>query len=365
MRRSLVVSHILLLLYRRSRLFVFFVIRSGPLNCFVQHSARLPRRLPPTIVGRHSNPYLFFYFTRIRNVGAGEARKRFKTYVNILSTIKNENNEKFLILRKRYFNECPVENGPNDDLDLFGNPEILNSPGSRSGISEHDLGSSGRLFNEFQSPSPSMPAQFVANSSGAGGGPSYAGQFGGRSNSDESADSPKEPPPYKPPPRVMLRAYQNQEKYGECVDEFKSALVQIGRQMRGEPDEPSGAGHLEPNEAAAPRLPPKSKSLKDEANYTKQQLLDATPTKSMAAADKSGASAGQPPVPSHDFGEDKENVSEMAPGTPARTLDKQISVKEATKKFNRIASEEEASKIISPTAKKKPEKVCTVSICVF
>lgn len=286
----------------------------------------------------------------------GEARKRFKTYVNVLSTIRNESNEKFLILRKRYFTECPVENDANDDLDLFGNPEILNSPGSRSGISEHDLGTSGRLFNEFQSPSASAAVD--------GGSPF------------------KEPPPYKPPPRVMLRAYQNQEKYGDCVDEFKSALVQIGRQMRGEMDvEPSGAaGYQEPNEAAAaPRLPPKSKTLKDEANYTKQQMLDATPTKSMSSVDRSDTGAAQmqpmlPPLPSssstsslpsNDFGEDKENIGEMTPGTPARTLDKQISVKEATKKFNRIASEEEASKIISPTAKKKPEKVCNANISLF
>lgn len=237
-----------------------------------------------------------------------------------------------MILRKRYFNECPVENEPNDGLDLFGNPEILNSPGSRSGISEHDLGTSGRLFNEFQSPSPSTSSLAMPTADG----------------------SPyKEPPPYKPPPRVMLRAYQNQEKYGECVDEFKSTLASIGRQMKGELDMEASTSSSEPTDAA-PRLPPKTKTLKDEANYTKQQMVDVTPTKSMQLADTNASN--------DDFGEDKENISEMTAGITTRTLDKQISVKEATKKFNRIASEEEANKIISPTAKKKPEKVRTQSI---
>lgn len=67
----------------------------------------------------------------------GEARKRFKTYVNLLSTIKNENHEKYLILRKRYYSECPV--GESDELDLLCTSDYLQSPGSRSGISEHDL----------------------------------------------------------------------------------------------------------------------------------------------------------------------------------------------------------------------------------
>lgn len=210
-----------------------------------------------------------------------------------------------MILRKRYYNEYPIEYEHNDDLSLLGHPELLQSPGSRSGISvlEHDTCASNRFLNEYQ---------------------------------NKSKDSSyKEPPPYKPPPKVLVHAYQNQEKYGECVDEFKSALYAIGFQQNntdlGTP--------VSEQEDVAPKLPPKLKST----NYSKQQIIDQTPEKSPCIANSDG----------------KENVVEPSKTADIeRTLDKQISVKEATKKFNRIASEEEANKIISPNTKKRPEKVC-------
>lgn len=255
---------------------------------------------------------------------AGEARKRFKTYVNILSTIKNENNEKYLILRKRYFNECPVDYEPDDDLNLFGNPELLQSPGSRSGISfsEHDLGAGGRFLNELQSPEPASSPQ-----------PQYF----------------KEPPPYKPPPKVMMHAYHNQEKYSDCVDEYKLALHAIGCAQNKLDDAHDGSNLMAKQPNVAPKLPPKLKSSKDDANSRQQ------------AFDTAKSSQREHPANSDECSEDKENVSELpksqADFDGGRTLDKQISVKEATKKFNKIASEEEASKILSPTAKKRPEKV--------
>lgn len=268
----------------------------------------------------YQNKYLFNVnnanFKFHYNYPTGEARKRFKTYVNILSTIKNENNEKYLILRKNYYNECPIEYDPDDGLNLLGNPELLQSPGSRSGISEHDLRSSGRFLKEFQNQSPEC-SQY------------------------------KEPPPYKPPPKVMLHAYQDQEKYRDCVDEFKSALHAIGCQQNN-----ADIGTSIPEQTyMTSKLPPKLKSTKDDVNYSKQQMLETASSKSNFSIINTGNTGS----------EDKENVSEpskipFAPDTE-RTLDKQISVKEATKKFNRIASEEEASKIISPNAKKRSEKV--------
>lgn len=230
----------------------------------------------------------------------GEARKQFKIYVNVLSTIKNENNEKYLILRKRYCDENPIEHDQND-LNLMGNAELLRSPGSRSGISEHDLGASERFLNEFQ---------------------------------NKSIDSSpyKEPPPYKPPPKVP--AYQQQEKYGECVDEFRSALFAIGSPQNSTELSTSAAEKID----TFVKLPQKLKS-------SKHQMIDLQvkmPNKTIVI-------------------EDKENVSESLKisyeSDTERTLEKQISVKEATKKFNRIASEEEASKIISPTSKNRAEKV--------
>lgn len=277
---------------------------------------------------------------------SGEARKRFKTYVYILSTIKNENNEKYLILRKRYFNECPVDEEPDDDLNMFGNPELLQSPGSRSGISfsEHDLGTTGRLFNELSGKSSDSPVQ--------------------------SAPSPyKEPPPYKPPPKVMHHAFQNQEKYGECVDEFRSALHAMGHTSNSRFDDNTDGSGTD----TAPKLPPKSRLANDEANYLKQQArMNLQPQALSGPVPPPPPQMPQPtalPMSNRpiEHSEDKENISELplkqhkqqlsSDLDGGRTLDKQISVKEATKKFNKIASEEEASKIISPTAKKRPEKV--------
>lgn len=231
--------------------------------------------------------------------------------MNILSTIKNENNEKYLILRKRYYHECPIEYEHVDDLNLFATPELLQSPGSRSRISEHDLVSGSRFFDELQSKSTECSPH-------------------------------KEPPPYKPPPKVMPYVYQNQDKYSECVDEFKSAIFAMQRNNTD-----FGATNLE--SGSTPKLPPKLKSTKDDTNYSTQQMLDAS-IKSISPALNN----------TNERNENKDNVSDPLKTSldlETETIDKQISVKEATKKFNRIASEEEASKIISPTAKKRPEKV--------
>lgn len=268
-------------------------------------------------------PSQSFPFSSSRSC-TGESRKQFKTYVNILSTIRIENNEKYLILRKRYIHECPIDD-TEDDLNLLVNPEMLQSPGSRSTISEYDLAA-------FGEPSSS---QFVTP--------------------EKKQCSPyREPPPYKPPPKVIHHAYMNQQKYGECVDEYKTALMAIGRQRGGVVDDGTVA-------AAVEELPPEmvsvSKPSKDDSNFNVQ-------SKRAIEHSASGSSI-------RDEVDDKENVPVTPPargGQTAehtRTLDKQISVKEATKKFNRIASEEEANKIISPPAKKKPEKVSYFLVVFF
>lgn len=248
----------------------------------------------------------------------GEARKQFKTCVNILSTIRIENNEKYLILRKQYINEGPIDD-TEDGLNLLVNPEMLQSPGSRSTISEYDLSSFGESTSQFTTPEKKQCSPY------------------------------REPPPYKPPPQVMHHAFMNQQKYGDCVDEYKTALMAIGRQRGGVIDDGTVA-------AAFEELPPEMASItkpsKDDSNLCVQ---------SKRVIEHSGGSGSL----IRDEFDDKENVPSTSPAIGrgmvnaenTRTLDKQISVKEATKKFNRIASEEEANKIISPPAKKKPEKV--------
>lgn len=247
----------------------------------------------------------------------GEARKQFKTCVNILSTIRIENNEKYLILRNRYINECPIDDTAEDGLNLLVNPEMLQSPGSRSTISEYDLASFDDPATQFTTPEKKQCSPY------------------------------REPPPYKPPPQVMHHAYMNQQKYGNCVDEYKTALMAMGRQRGGVIDDGTVAAAVE---ELPPKMPSISKPSKDDSNFNVQ---------SKRAIEHSGSGTSI-----RDECDDKENEPDalpamrpMASAENTRTLDKQISVKEATKKFNRIASEEEANKIVSPPAKKKPEKV--------
>lgn len=265
-------------------------------------------------------------FTHFRShFHAGEARKQFKECVNILSTIRIENNEKYLILRKRYINESPIDD-TEDELNLLVNPEMLQSPGSRSTISEYDLAAFGEPSSQYASPEKQQCSPY------------------------------REPPPYKPPPKVMHHAYMNQQKYGECVDEYKTALMAIGRQRGGVIDDGTVAAAVE---ELPPEMPSISKPSKDDSNLNVQ-------SKRVIEHSASGSSI-------RDEVDDKENVPSSHPpigvamlsAENTRTLDKHISVKEATKKFNRIASEEEAAKITSPPAKKKPEKVSSNGFLSF
>lgn len=223
--------------------------------------------------------------------------------MNILSTIKNEGKDKYLILRKKYINECPAE----DNLSLLSlsQSDFANSPGSRSAISELD--------------------------SSAVVGTSLSSQFG-------APDSPfREPPPYKPPPevkapeaKVPVLASETKEQYKDCVDEFKFALTSFGiGQSSDDKQSVEVVKDVVESSPPPPVLPPRKRSNVDKISEPVSE-------------------------------ENKENATvEIGSKSSSRTntLEKQISVAEATKKFNKIASEEEAAKVTSPPTKKKPEKV--------
>lgn len=207
---------------------------------------------------------------------SGETRKRFKTYVNILSTIKNEQNEKYLILRKKYIHECPDE----EAFECY----LGEKNTSRLSI-EHDRDDiSGRsIESDFD------VSQLQGNSSTIHRTPLLT------------------PPPYKPPPSVISPNHN----YRLCVDEFKFAL----------------------------------------------NAVDITPTSLPETALESitESSAENPSVPS------------CNDQTGIRTTQSNIiSVREATKKFNRIASQEDASiKNSSPGNSKKSSSTKNVSQISF
>ncbi|XP_043068001.1 ankyrin repeat domain-containing protein SOWAHB-like [Drosophila bipectinata] len=224
-----------------------------------------------------------------------EARKRFKTYVTLLSTIKNENGQKFLILRKKYVNECPTEDAVERAVAAAANSAEPSSPG-------------GASLN--------LEASF-------------------------SASPLRQPPPYKPPPMVtspmaaapvtgLTVSEEHQENYKDCVQEFAAAIQRIDPKRLEKQPEPEESTRPPPTSAS------RSNSVDETAN---KENIPRFSFSSGASTDSSSA------------GEKSEGTTPET-DTPENAI---ISVKEATRKFNRMASEEEA-KIISPPAKKKPEK---------
>ncbi|KAM8708800.1 hypothetical protein ACLKA7_015726 [Drosophila subpalustris] len=242
------------------------------------------------------------YLTHTQN--EAEARKRFKTYVTLLSTIKNENNQKYLILRKKYLNECPSEDVVERAVEAAGNASVPSSPGASSIVSV-----------------------------------------------SEGVVSPlRQPPPYKAPPDVQqsplaaaaaptvanagLVVHQDQvESYRECVNEFTAAMQRIDParlELQPSPEAPDAPKTNEPKTSA----------------------------KSISRANSVDETANKENIPRFSFSSGAStdsSTAEKVSGTEADVAENPISVKEATRKFNRMASEEEA-KIISPPAKKKPEK---------
>lgn len=213
-----------------------------------------------------------------------EARKMFKAYVNLLATIKNENDQKYLILRKKYINECPSPN----------------------------------LVDKFEC-NPTM--------------------------SDVDLTPPRHPPPYKYPQQVSSPAAlsisspaqkltkENDKNSCECHDTEYSACDEKDHRHR-----------------------PKTCGGKLAENFTH--------------VSRGGRAFGNIYQPSLEVNGNKKNTGVSLPSSISLSLndtslaneansdwevtDNLISVKDVTKKFNRLASEE-VLKVISPT-KKNSEK---------
>jgi hypothetical protein len=242
-----------------------------------------------------------------------EARKQFKTYVNILATIKSEGAEKYLILRKKYYNEVPSEESMMD-------PNACMSPVSMMSMSS-DLG-----------------------------------------------DSPsRQPPPYRPPPQfpsapsspaiihhqpvpasmttVGLPILEPQTKvsYKDCVNEFQQAMSSFMDSNRVDVTSRKNSFEQIIEEQTPPSLPPRKRTSIDHRSISRENSIE-------QASERD---------------ENKENIGSPDPVvavTSPETDENKISVREAMMKFNRYASEEEA-KVPSPLSKanKKLEKVSSMS----
>ncbi|XP_030375083.1 uncharacterized protein LOC115624511 [Scaptodrosophila lebanonensis] len=225
-----------------------------------------------------------------------EARKLFKTYVTLLASIRNENNQKFLILRKKYINECPEDEAVERAVAAAANAAGPSSPGGGSIISEGGVGSPFR-----------------------------------------------QPPPYKPPPVVQSPTVstgiavqpEHKDNYRDCVNEFAAAMQRI---------DPARLERQVPTETAVETIT---------GGETRPQSVSRA-----NSVDDSKENHNKENIPRFSFssGASATSTDSSATDKVSDTVDNPvISVKEATRKFNRMASEEEA-KIISPPAKKKPEK---------
>uniref|UniRef100_A0A182KHG5 SOWAHA-C winged helix-turn-helix domain-containing protein n=1 Tax=Anopheles christyi TaxID=43041 RepID=A0A182KHG5_9DIPT len=252
-----------------------------------------------------------------------EARRRFKEYVNKLASVKHEGNEKYLVLRRKYYNGIPTEDSGTDLQPM--------SPASRS----------------------------------------Y-----GLLPSDSEASPLRQPPPYRPPPVVSPDSVsyhgsprgsvalnrRNSSDYIRSGSEisFGSEFASVdGRKVNpllvrsnSNDTRPIPDGGRKPSvdmmpfdEGTPPAIPPR-KRISESGGSNKSN------SRQNSVEERSTGSVNDNPS------ENKENVvsAESEEKGVVASEENKLSVKEKMMKFNRFASEEEA-KIPSPIGKKKPDKV--------
>lgn len=235
-----------------------------------------------------------------------EARKQFKTYVNILATIKSEGNEKYLILRKRYYHEPPPE-----DVSTMDTSSLM-SPGVSMMSMNSDMG---------DSPSR-MPPPYRAP-------PKF-------SSAPSSPAINHQVPPSMTTVGLPILEPTTKTQYKDCVNEFQQVMSNFMDSNRVDVTSRKNSFEQIIEDQAPPSLPPRKRSSIDHRSISRENSVE---------------------QPQPEKNDNKENV--LSPDTTAAETDEnKISVKEAMMKFNRYASEEEA-KVPSPLSKaaRKPEKV--------
>lgn len=222
-----------------------------------------------------------------------------------MATIKSEGNEKYLILRKKYYNEVPSEDSAMDTSACM-------SPVSMVSMSD----------------------------------------FG---------DSPsRNPPPYRPPPQAFsppapsspaisshvpasmhtvglpILEPQTKVQYKDCVNEFQQAMSSFLDSNRVDvASRKNSFEQIIEEHQTPPSLPPRKRTSIDHRSISRENSVEQAPD------------------------DNKENMTVPdAPMSAAENEENKMSVREAMMKFNRYASEEEA-KIPSPLSKpsRKLEKV--------
>lgn len=257
------------------------------------------------------NSFICILYVRLFFYKLEEARKEFKTFVNILATIKNENNEKYLVLRKKYYDEAP-----NDEYNTGSNMSFVSSSSMMSLPSEM-----------IDSPVKSLPPPYRAPP-----------------QLDLSSSSSLNSSPFHQPVPISMTTVglpilepQTKEQYKDCVNEFQQVMSNF-MESSSKVDVASRKNSFEQIiEEQAPSLPPRKKL--DSRSFSRENSIE----KSFESKD-----------------DNKENAQNVAQ-VPQNEESKSVSVKEAMLKFNRFASEEEA-KMPSPMSKLVKNKTEKVSL---
>uniref|UniRef100_A0A182JMB3 SOWAHA-C winged helix-turn-helix domain-containing protein n=1 Tax=Anopheles atroparvus TaxID=41427 RepID=A0A182JMB3_ANOAO len=253
-----------------------------------------------------------------------DARKQFKTYVNVLASIKHEGNEKYLVLRRKFFDDIPSE----DSLNMTVSQPM--SPASRSyGVVPSDGEASPMRLPPPYRPPPVVSPDAVSYQGSPRGSVALNRRNSseiGRSGSEISFGSEFASVDVKKVNPLLVRSNSSDTRQTHDVGRRQSADV------------------YKFDEAAPPAIPPRKRISDSGSNSVPNSRQNSVEEKL--------------PVPVVEGpGENKENVPAAdtdETGTVA-TEENKLSVKEKMMKFNRFASEEEA-KIPSPIGKKKPEK---------
>uniref|UniRef100_A0A8D8ASS8 Ankyrin repeat domain-containing protein SOWAHC n=2 Tax=Culex pipiens TaxID=7175 RepID=A0A8D8ASS8_CULPI len=261
-----------------------------------------------------------------------EARKLFKSYVNLLASIKNEGDEKYLILRKKYIDECPSE-----DVLSAGYPM---SPGSRSLVAVPSDSEGSPL--KLPPPPPYRPPPEVSDLANPyayhAGSPrgsvvtlSRKNSSDGRSGSEFSFGSTE----------VMS---VDSRKIGSVLVRSESSdsrkFTEVSRKPSVE------LYRFDSQEEPVPAIPPRKRAVPEQ------------PAKSSPVTELEPDSNKENVVVAEEC--DTKNANEAS--AAEQHEENKLSVKEKMLKFNRFASEEEA-KVPSPIGKKKPEKNAEDTIC--
>lgn len=265
-----------------------------------------------------------------------------------MATIKTENNEKFLILRRKYYDEVPSEDMATSNMGSTSSTSLMSLP---TDISDSPIRRAPPVyrappqvdnFSYFPPPvmssQPSVPLPQVIQM------PVMP------ANSAHSLQ--QHVPPSMTTIGLPILEPQTKEQYKECVNEFHHVMTNFMESRGGgngieKVDVASRKNSfeqiIEEQASQSPSLPPRKNRI-DQRSISRENSIE--------------------PQQSFDNNreENKENNQNiMTPQTAADTEENKLSVKEAMLKFNRFASEEEAEKLIpsplSKPVKSKTEKV--------